>query len=797
MVSAPNGVLWLAPVGDSLDDPAHRVAAVQVGKPWALPDGLRTTPTAPAAKTALVSPTRPAAASASSGSDRTGSVTQEDDDDEEEHDVQDGATQREPATRTTRPSKRVDPMWFRGMLGDPSTRSIKAAARKVKAEVHVPMDGAVSHHCDRANRITNGKALGMQHVTKTKEQQRHTQVVSDTCGAKQPRAKSGAQRFRSWVLPARDSEGNVHIDDTHVTFSEGNDAQGSLEGFTAMCQEAGLTVCRDATSQSIEVVTDNGKEHLGTFIAGTKQAGITVSTSTANSDQKGLVGRAESANATLQQTGRSIMALAKPNFARCGLDAVDCWDRAVRHGAPQRRWLRRMPRGGASHKQAARAMRAPFGARGEVGLMPTGAARKTDDRGKQFADRMMSALFLGITTDGKAVMTEPDGTVHTSMHVRFGGDAMPAVPPPITGTTHTVREDSTDEPANPNNAGDAAEATATATGNNGNSTTAKVTGNNTDTKTKRRGQRRKRRDGNGAPTTTNASSTANNDTNDSATAVSSSDAATETTRSGQRRGGEAGPAQVATGNKGTTSETAIQQPAPAQRSKGRQNGRGTPDTPPAISSQGRAAVPAPLSRTHAAGRADNTRTCTARRSRTPHVVSGAAQPNGRRAQPSGRRAQPQKKQGQRHQKKKGSAPQHQRRTHHGSTMAADSAAAGSPGAAAASSGASTDPGGGAGQQSGATSASASNHQATAGPRQSARQQSQRARIATADETATPATRTGSATGDTAGDGIERNTDDESEEEYFFDSSGHRVTIGDHVSMRWPGQGTYDGIVMAV
>ena len=71
---------------------------------------------------------------------------------------------------------------------------------------------------------------------------------------------------------------------------------------------------RDAVSQSIEIITDNGKEYLGTFLESMKRAGIKVSTSTAHSTQKGLVGHAESANAVLQQTGRSISALAQPNF---------------------------------------------------------------------------------------------------------------------------------------------------------------------------------------------------------------------------------------------------------------------------------------------------------------------------------------------------------------------------------------------------------------------------------------------------------------------------------------------------
>ena len=145
-----------------------------------------------------------------------------------------------------------------------------------------------------------------------------------------------------------------------------------------------------------------------------------------------MVGAAESANAMLQQTARSTMALAKPNFERFQLPLLDFWDCAVRHGAVQKRWLRRMLRGEATYEQAERGVGAPYSAIGEVGLMVTGPVRKAAPS-KQFADRMVSALFLGMTTDGRYIMVEANGQIHKTMHVRFGIDAMPAGPMAATG----------------------------------------------------------------------------------------------------------------------------------------------------------------------------------------------------------------------------------------------------------------------------------------------------------------------------------------------------------------------------
>ena len=71
----------------------------------------------------------------------------------------------------------------------------------------------------------------------------------------------------------------------------------------------------------------------------------------------------------IQQTMRTVQALAEPNLRAFGIDPERMWDYAARHGMMQRRWLDRILAGEATYRQAARAVMAPFGAIGEVALL--------------------------------------------------------------------------------------------------------------------------------------------------------------------------------------------------------------------------------------------------------------------------------------------------------------------------------------------------------------------------------------------------------------------------------------------
>ena len=777
VVSAPRGELWLAPEGDSLDNPAHKMMAIPIGRLWALPGGLRSEPTAPVT---LVSPmlgeeeqsTRVRVSDEGDTNTDTNTASSEHAEDPPKSDGADDKSDKRKA------SKRVDAMWFRALLGNPSTRSTRQAARKIREEITVPDEKATSHYCDRLNRTANGKALGMQAVQPSKDEVQRLQIVSDTCGSEQHQARGTRARcFQSWVLLARDSDGNNHIDDIYVTFSEDNKSASSLRGFTQMCQEAGLTVHRDAVSQSIEIITDNGKEYLGTFLEGMKRAGITVSTSTAHSTQKGLVGRAESANAVLQQTGRSTSALAQPNFEHHKLEVLDFWDRAVRHGALQRRWLRRMLRGTASYKQLLRKVGAPFGARGEVGLMLTGTERTADHRGKQFAKRMIPAMFLGMTNDGKAIMIESGGKIHETMHVRFGDDAMPAMPAPVVGKALTDTDQNSDADGDhtgptTNNDHDAVNATTPASTNPA-STTATVP------HAARPGKR------NRAKRTHTKRATASAAT--ASAAASTTATVPPAARPGRRR------RATRTHTKGASTGAATAAPA-----DGNDDGSGHPQRDARTTEDGTAhantrteerVVPPAQRRQPARGQAHHHG-----KAREPAGSDGSHRGN---ADVSGKSpnapgvttAMPANTHANRHAATAGTRRSARHRNPSDETISTDPTTM-QPGSAASDTPARAVSEAGEGEESVAVNAGD-----TTGPRRSARHRNPRA--SDADETTPTDSTTNQPSSTTGAAPAQAASEAAAEEESFVDGAGNTVSIGDHVSMKWPGQGTYDGIVIAI
>ena len=758
VVSAPRGELWLAPAGDSLDNPVHQVMAIPVGKLWALPGGLRSEPTEPVTLASPVLGTE----------------------DQLQRDRVSGDTTTTPSTHaedqpaddkgtTSAASKRVDAMWFRAILGNPSTRSIRQAASKVREEVTVPDDKATSHYCDRLNRTANGKALGMKAVPPSADEPQRLQIVGDTCGSAQHQARgTRAKYFQSWVLLARDNDGNTHIDDIYVTFSEDNKSASSLRGFTQMCQEAGLTVHRDAVSQAIEIITDQGKEYLGAFLEGMQRAGIKVSTSTAHSTQKGLVGYAESANAVLQQTGRSTSALAQPNFEHHKLEVIDFWDRAVQHGALQRRWLRRVLRGTASYAQVLRKVGAPFGARGEVGLMLTGTERTADHRGKQFAKRMIPAIFLGMTDDGKAVMIESGGKIHETMHVRFGADAMPAIPAPVTGTVLTNHTDD----AGGHHTGpittsdhDAADTTTTPVSTTPASTTATVT------PAARPGTRRR------------AKRTHINKGASAAAPAGTTATAPPAARPRRAKRTHINKGASAAAPAGTTA-TAPPAARPRRQRRAKRNHTGSD-----ANTEERAVPPAQRQQpargqAHHHGKAHEP-------AGSDGSNHGDADANGKSPNASGttNTVLPKNTHPDRHAATAGPRQSARHRNPSDETISTDPTTR-QPGSTAGDTPAQAASAAGEGEESIAV-----NVANQAGPRRSARHRNQSA--SDIDEV-TPTDSTTKQPSSTADDTpAQAASEVEAEEDSFIDNDGNTVKVGDHISMKWPGQGTYDGIIIAI
>ena len=419
LVEAPTGAISLVPQGASLDEPANRIPAIRDRGLFAIPGGLgrRTA--------ALMTPV-----DATDAGDRDrGAATS--------GPRPDPATtppppQAEPATGepaaagapapadATKPKRRrrVPAQWLRQMLGNPAQPTVDKAARA--AGVSLKRDDAAIARLDQQRRIANQSAVPMRHVGRAADQPRpDVEIVADTIGGKQPASKQHRNQWvQTWVILFRDEHGRASADATYVTFSKRATAMDSVHGFESFCKQAGLAIQRCAISQSVTVTVDQGSEYMKEFKAMLATAGIPLHYSTANSDQKGLVGIAEAENAGVQQAARAVLQMAKHNLRTFSIPPNAYWDYATRHAALQRRVLRSMMRGNSTYDQASRTLGAPWGAVGEETLMLTGPTRKRDPAGKQFAERARTVLFLGRTDDGRYIVLGRDGRISRTMHFR-------------------------------------------------------------------------------------------------------------------------------------------------------------------------------------------------------------------------------------------------------------------------------------------------------------------------------------------------------------------------------------------
>ena len=122
------------------------------------------------------------------------------------------------------------------------------------------------------------------------------------------------------------------------------------------------------------------------------RAGITLSSSTACSTQKGMVGIAGPSSADIQQRMRAAMMIAEPNLRAFDMGPTKWWDYAARHGMLQKRWAGKVMRGEATCRQLERAVGAPWGAAGEVALLPGSPERQKGGKSKQLQRRMVSCV---------------------------------------------------------------------------------------------------------------------------------------------------------------------------------------------------------------------------------------------------------------------------------------------------------------------------------------------------------------------------------------------------------------------
>ena len=326
----------------------------------------------------------------------------------------------------------VDYTSFRASMCNPSHEETVRIGKALGIRLINAARGRV--RLDRARRTANARADPNRPLGDSGIFPRPTTVmVTDTTGSSRsfPLSALGNNTMQTWSIVGEPD----HI---YVTFAKDGTAQSSWDGFEQVCREACINVQRDAISQNIRLLHDNGSEYMSVFLENCVRAGILQNTSTAYKEKKGAVAIAETNNAIVQQYMRSNLVLSRRNFHAFGLDERLYWDRAARYGMVQRAVRKAAQRRGKdapgvvpetalAHAQVRRHCPSSFGAYGQVTLQPKDPRRSHEDgSNKQTADRCVGGLLLGVTAGRKCIMLLEDGRTTITSDVHFLPDT--AVP---------------------------------------------------------------------------------------------------------------------------------------------------------------------------------------------------------------------------------------------------------------------------------------------------------------------------------------------------------------------------------
>ena len=319
----------------------------------------------------------------------------------------------------------VDYTSFRASMCNPSHEETVRIGKALGIRLVNAARGQV--RLDRARRTANARADPNRPLGDSGIFPRPTTVmVTDTTGSARsfPLSALGNTTMQTWSIVGEP-------DYIYTTFAKDGTAQSSWEGFEQVCREACITVQRDAISQNIRLLHDNGSEYMGVFLENCVRAGILQNTSTPYKEKKGAVAIAETNNAIVQQYMRSNLVLSRRNFHAFGLDERLYWDRAARYGMVQRAVRKAAQKRGKGapgvspatalpHAQVRRHCPASFGAYGQVTLQPKDPRRSHEDgSNKQTADRCVGGLLLGVTAGRKCIMLLEDGRTTVTSDVHF------------------------------------------------------------------------------------------------------------------------------------------------------------------------------------------------------------------------------------------------------------------------------------------------------------------------------------------------------------------------------------------
>ena len=337
----------------------------------------------------------------------------------------------------------VDYAFFRGSMCNPSHEETVRIGKALG--IRLVNAGRSRVALDRARRTANARVDPNRPLGDSGMFPRPTTViVTDTTGSPKsfPLSALGNTTMQTWSIVGEP-------DLIYVTFSKDGTSQSSWDGFEQVCREACIAVQRDAISQNIRLLHDNGSEYMGVFFEHCVRAGILQNTTTPYKEKKGDVAIAETNNGIVQQYMRSNLVLSRSNFHSFGLDERLYWDRAAKYGMVQRAVRKAAQQRGKAapgvvagnelpHAQVRRHCPAHFGAYGQVTLQPKDPQRRTDGSNKQTVDRCVGGLLLGVTAGRKCIMLLTDGRTVVTSDVHF----LPDTNAPGSGTSDIVENPS-------------------------------------------------------------------------------------------------------------------------------------------------------------------------------------------------------------------------------------------------------------------------------------------------------------------------------------------------------------------
>jgi hypothetical protein len=296
----------------------------------------------------------------------------------------------------------MDAANFRARTGGMSERETRSLAKQLGVQL-TSLHSKDAVHIDAEMRVANQSARRrIQSTTEHGFDDGWLHFASDTIGSKQPKSYFGNCFVKTWMELSTDSRKRL----PYVTFSVGHTSLESVAELKQFVEASNFKyqVVSPSVTQRIRFHSDNGTEYRGDFRARLEADGIHCPEAVSNRKLNNKTYFIENANKQLEQLARANIRMASDNIQALGLTAVQFWDCAIAHAARQYRIVLRARNTDPGNQverdtiSALRKIEQPTYFGGPVTAdLPIGSPqRKSNPAGKQFADRALQGIFLGM-----------------------------------------------------------------------------------------------------------------------------------------------------------------------------------------------------------------------------------------------------------------------------------------------------------------------------------------------------------------------------------------------------------------